>query len=75
MPKPAKKCCKNCQDYRYCRTRSKCCSYCDHYSRGKCYLMEHKKQGGDEATKDLSFSDYRGDEYGVDDYEEYEENE
>lgn len=75
MAKPAKKCCKNCQDYKYCKNRGKCCPYCDHYSKGKCYLMEHKKQASDEAAKELSFSDYRGDEYGVDDYEEYEENE
>jgi len=73
MPKPAKKCCKNCQDYKYCKTRGKCCQYCDHYSKGKCYLIEHKKHEVAVKSENLSFTDYRGDEYGMDDYEEYEE--
>lgn len=72
MPKPAKKCCKGCQDHKNCKTRGKCCHYCDHYNGGKCYLIEHRRQRIKEA-KGLSFSDYRGDEYGMDDYEEYEE--
>jgi hypothetical protein len=74
MVKPAKKCCKHCQDYKYCKTKGKCCRYCDHYSKGKCYLAEHKKLADENAAKNLSFGDYRGDEYGMDDYEEYEEN-
>ena len=75
MVKPAKKCCKNCQDYKYCKSRSKCCHYCDHYNRGKCYLAEHNKHSLPDNPRNLSFSDYRGDEYGMDDYEEYEEGE
>ncbi|MBM3308696.1 MAG: hypothetical protein FJY77_00415 [Candidatus Altiarchaeales archaeon] len=75
MVKPAKKCCKYCQDYKYCKKRSKCCQYCDHYSKGKCYYAEHTRQSGKTTPKDLVFSNYRGDEYGMDDYEEYEEQE
>ncbi|MFH1125767.1 MAG: hypothetical protein V1703_01460 [Candidatus Altiarchaeota archaeon] len=75
MVKPAKKCCKGCQDYKYCKIRSKCCHYCDHYRKGKCYLTEHRKQELDTNAKEITFTDYRGDEYGMDDYEEYEENE
>ena len=72
MVKPAKKCCKHCQDYKYCKSRGKCCHYCDHYNRGKCYYAEHKKQNID-TPQDLTFTDYRGDEYGMDDYEEYKD--
>lgn len=75
MVKPAKKCCKNCQDYKYCKSKGKCCHYCDHYSKSKCYFVEHKKLGVGDKPENISFSDYRGDEYGMDDYEEYEEGE
>jgi hypothetical protein len=75
MAKPAKKCCKHCQDYKYCKSKKKCCQYCDHFKKGKCYLLEHKKQDLAEKSGNLTFTDYRGDEYGMDDYEEYEEQE
>ena len=63
----AVKCCSNCQDYENCSEKGNCCEYCDYYWKGYCTY---------ELTKDLlnrtvELTDYRGDDYGIDDYSEY----
>ncbi|MBD3262110.1 MAG: hypothetical protein GF334_10675 [Candidatus Altiarchaeales archaeon] len=65
----AEKCCKHCQDYKLCKERGECCEYCDYYSKGLCTYQ---------LTKDLpkhmiEICDYRGDDYGIDDYTAYSE--
>lgn len=66
----ATKCCKHCQDYKYCDERGKCCIYCDHYVNGKCSYKRDAKRAKDD--EDFILEDYRGDEYGIDDAGNYE---
>ena len=67
----ASKCCSHCPDYEYCEDRGECCEYCDYYLNGRC--MYGKKTAiphGEDGNIELP--DYRGDDYGIDDYEAYE---
>lgn len=64
----AVKCCKNCQDYKKCDDKGKCCEYCDHYSKGFCTYELTKKL----VDNIVELTDYRGDDFGIDDYEQYE---
>jgi len=69
--KKAVKCCRRCQDYKYCDDRGKCCEYCNYYVNAKCFHGLKKIVIGSEAKFELA--DYRGDDYGIDDYQAYEE--
>ncbi|MFH1834618.1 MAG: hypothetical protein ABH851_00350 [Methanobacteriota archaeon] len=76
--KAAKKCCKHCQDYKNCDDKGECCEYCDYYIKGKCtYTRAKKNKVSPQMVLDTStsyaFDDFRGDNYGIDDYGEYEE--
>ena len=76
-PKAAKKCCARCQDYKNCDEKNGCCEYCDYYVKAKCtYTPDKKKKVSPRVVLDDStsyaFDDFRGDNYGIDDYEEYE---
>lgn len=67
------KCCKNCQDYKNCDDRTKCCDFCDYCVNVKCtYSRVKGKLPGGEIEPNLTLPDYRGDDYGIDDYKEYE---
>jgi len=68
--KRRRKCCVNCPDYEYCDDRGYCCDYCDYYLNGKC--MHGKKKGIPSVNQEIELPDYRGDDYGIDDYEAYE---
>jgi len=68
--RPAIKCCPYCQDYEYCTERNHCCEFCDHYFKGQCRLEEDLK--ADFKEGEFEMPDYRGDDYGIDDYSEYE---
>ncbi|MFH0859970.1 MAG: hypothetical protein V1921_02105 [Candidatus Altiarchaeota archaeon] len=72
------RCCAHCQDYKNCDDRKRCCEFCDYCIKKKCI---YKKDSTSKAMKaaierkieaDFTLSDYRGDDYGIDDYEEYE---
>lgn len=76
-PKAAKKCCKNCQDYKHCDEKNGCCEYCDYYIKAKCYYTRAMKKKIDpkivmDANTSYAFDDFRGGDYGIDDYNEYE---
>lgn len=65
------KCCRHCPDYEYCNDRDVCCEYCDYYLNGKC--MYGKKSGLPTVQEGIiELPDYRGDDYGIDDYDAYE---
>lgn len=64
------KCCRNCPDFRYCDERGYCCDYCDFYLNAKCTFG--KKKGIPSVNQEIELPDYRGDDYGIDDYEAYE---
>ena len=65
------KCCSHCPDYEYCEDSGECCEYCDYYLNGKCmYGKKNRIPTVNDETIDLP--DYRGDDYGIDDYEAYE---
>jgi hypothetical protein len=64
------KCCNHCPDFEYCDDKSTCCDYCDFYLNGKC--MYGKKKGIPSVNQEIELPDYRGDDYGIDDYEAYE---
>jgi hypothetical protein len=78
VSKSAKRCCQHCQDYKYCKEKDGCCEYCDYYIKNCCtYLQKSKhKTVNQQVVLDTStsyaFDDFRGDNYGIDDYEEYE---
>ncbi len=68
------KCCKNCQDYKYCDEKCKCCEFCDYSVNNKCSYQKFKKNSLTvKIYPNLTISNYRGDDYGIDDYNEYEE--
>lgn len=76
-PKKAKKCCPHCQDYKQCDDKRGCCEYCDFQVKENCtYSKEKKKKIDPGAVLDTStsyaFDNFRGDNYGIDDYEEYD---
>ena len=64
------KCCVHCPDYEYCQDKDVCCNYCDFYLNGKCTYG--KKKGIPSLDNEIQLPDYRGDDYGIDDYEAYE---
>jgi hypothetical protein len=64
------KCCNNCPDFEHCEEKNVCCDYCDFYLNGKC--MYGKKKGIPSVNQEIELPDYRGDDYGIDDYEAYE---
>jgi hypothetical protein len=64
------KCCSHCPDYEYCDDRGLCCDYCDFYLNGAC--THGKKKGIPSLDEQVELPDYRGDDYGIDDYEAYE---
>jgi len=64
------KCCSNCPDFEYCEEKAECCDYCDFYLNGKCTFG--KKKGIPSVNQEIELPDYRGDDYGIDDYEAYE---
>ena len=65
-----RKCCPHCPDHEYCEDRGFCCDYCDFYLNGKCTYG--KKKGIPSLDNEIELPDYRGDDYGIDDYEAYE---
>ena len=64
------KCCVHCPDFEYCKDRGGCCDYCDFFLNGKCTYG--KKRGIPSVNQEIELPDYRGDDYGIDDYEAYE---
>ncbi|MFH1056133.1 MAG: hypothetical protein V1744_08580 [Candidatus Altiarchaeota archaeon] len=64
------KCCQHCPDFEYCEDKGICCDYCDFYLNGKCTYG--KKKGIPSTNQQVELPDYRGDDYGIDDYEAYE---
>jgi ribosomal protein L19E len=65
------RCCPHCPDYEYCEDRGECCEYCDYYLNGKC--MYGKKTAIPQFEEEnIELPDYRGDDFGIDDYEAYE---
>jgi hypothetical protein len=64
------KCCQHCPDFEYCQEKGECCDYCDFYLNGKCTYG--KKKGLPSVNQEIELPDYRGDDYGIDDYEAYE---
>jgi hypothetical protein len=68
--KPRMKCCKHCPDYEKCDDRGFCCDYCDFFLNSKCTFG--KKKGIPSLDNQIELPDYRGDDYGIDDYEAYE---
>jgi len=72
-PKKAAKCCKHCQDYVKCDKRGVCCPYCDFYLRRAC--IYGRKNVNNSIDPNFEITNYRGDDYGIDDYEAYEASE
>jgi hypothetical protein len=64
------KCCLHCPDFEYCEDREYCCDYCDFYLNGKC--IYGKKTTIPSVDDEIELPDYRGDDFGIDDYEAYE---
>jgi hypothetical protein len=64
------KCCSHCPDYENCDDRGTCCEYCDYYLKGKCTYGKRKSMPV--LNQDFELPDYRGDDFGIDDYEAYE---
>jgi len=65
------KCCHFCPDYAYCLDRAYCCDYCDFYLNGKCTYTKKKKLPAVEG--EIELPGCRGDDFGIDDYEAYEQ--
>jgi hypothetical protein len=72
MKAPAKgiKCCEHCPDFEYCEDKGVCCDYCDFFLNAKCTFG--KKKGIPSMNQSVELPDYRGDDFGIDDYEAYE---
>ncbi|MBU0762946.1 MAG: hypothetical protein KKD39_07955 [Candidatus Altiarchaeota archaeon] len=68
--KRARKCCIHCPDYSKCDDRGVCCDYCDFFLNTKCTYG--KKRGIPSLDEQIELPDYRGDDYGIDDYDAYE---
>ena len=66
------KCCHHCQDYEFCNDRGTCCEYCDFLVKGKC-THGRKRELLSADKENIEIGDYRGDDYGIDDYEAYED--
>ena len=66
------KCCAHCQDYEFCKDRKACCEYCDFFIKGACNYGRKKQLSSADKEK-IEIGDYRGDDYGIDDYEAYED--
>ncbi|MCX6695410.1 MAG: hypothetical protein NTU61_03865 [Candidatus Altiarchaeota archaeon] len=66
------KCCVHCQDYEQCDDKGNCCEYCDFLIKGKCNYRRNKEILSADK-ENIEIGDYRGDDYGIDDYEEYED--
>jgi hypothetical protein len=64
------KCCSHCPDFEYCEEKAKCCDYCDFFLNAKCTYG--KKKGIPSVNQEVELPDYRGDDFGIDDYEAYE---
>jgi len=64
------KCCSHCPDFSHCDEKSYCCDYCDYYLNAKCTFG--KKKGIPSVNQEIELPDYRGDDFGIDDYEAYE---
>jgi hypothetical protein len=64
------KCCPHCPDFEHCEDKNVCCDYCDFYLNAKCNFG--KKKGIPSVDDNVELPDYRGDDYGIDDYEAYE---
>jgi hypothetical protein len=64
------KCCSHCPDFEYCDEKAKCCDYCDFFLNAKCTYG--KKKGIPSVNQEVELPDYRGDDFGIDDYEAYE---
>ena len=74
LPKKANKlkCCIHCQDFKYCDDKNSCCEYCDYYqiSVKKVVCTFDKKKLSEEA---FELGESPNEEYGIDDYTEFEE--
>jgi hypothetical protein len=70
-PKAAK-CCPHCPDHQYCKDKGVCCNYCDFYFKGHCMYEKEKDLITPNGNVIMEMSNYRGDDYGIDDYEAYE---
>ncbi|MFC2162920.1 hypothetical protein ACFLRF_04495 [Candidatus Altiarchaeota archaeon] len=68
----ADKCCPHCPDHKYCKDKGSCCNYCDYYFKGKCMYEKEKNLLSRDGEVIMEMNDYRGDDYGIDDYEAYE---
>jgi len=69
---PSLKCCKHCQDYKYCDDKNGCCEYCDYYQKsGKRAVCTFDKKKLSEEIFELGESP--NEEYGIDDYTEFED--
>lgn len=71
------KCCKHCQDYKKCDEHGKCCEFCDYNIGKKCIYTKSKKPTAlsiaiEKSDSKFSLDNFRGDDYGIDDYAEYE---
>ncbi len=68
--KKGRKCCPHCPDYENCEEKGVCCEYCDFLLNGKCTFG--KKKGIPCMDNQVDLPDYRGDDFGIDDYGAYE---
>ncbi len=66
----AVRCCSHCPDFEHCDDKDECCDYCDYYLNAACTWG--KKKGIPSVNQEVELPDYRGDDYGIDDYEAYE---
>ncbi len=64
------KCCSHCPDFTKCDDKGTCCDYCDFYLNARCTFG--KKKGIPSLNQQIELPDYRGDDYGIDDYDAYE---
>jgi len=65
------KCCEHCPDFEHCDEKAYCCDYCDFYLNGKCTFG--KKKGIPSVNQEIELPNCRGDDFGIDDYEAYEQ--
>jgi hypothetical protein len=68
----AVKCCPHCPDYKHCKDKGACCNYCDFYFKGYCMYEKEKDLITPDGSIVIETNDYRGDDYGIDDYDAYE---
>jgi len=66
------KCCRHCPDHKYCKDKNGCCEYCDYLVNNKCIYGKKDKIVVGITSGKIQLSDYRGDDYGIDDYSEYD---